>query len=138
MGRPKAPCGTESAYRRHLRNDEPVDVACRDAHAAGRRNSRRSPADTAPDAPASSESDASGSDADGDDMKLIVDTLRTAFTKVAEKDPTKLAPIAREFRSAVEAVSGPRDVPKELTLAEQLAEARAARAARAPSKGAAS
>ena len=26
-----APCGTPSAYRRHLRNDEPIDDACRDA-----------------------------------------------------------------------------------------------------------
>ncbi|WP_417510588.1 hypothetical protein [Microbacterium sp.] len=137
MGRPKAPCGTESAYRRHLRNGEPIDAACRDAHAAGRRNARRSPAASAPPAtPPKDDADDSG--AEQDDMTLIVNTLRTAFTTIAEKDPTRLAPIAREFRSAVEATRGAADAPKELTLAEQLAEARAARAARAQSKGAAS
>ncbi|KDA05859.1 hypothetical protein DC31_13855 [Microbacterium sp. CH12i] len=105
MGRPKAPCGTESAYRRHLRNGEPVDDACRDAHAEGRRNSRRSPAaSAAPVAPALS--DAVDDDVVQDDMKLIVDTLRTAFTSIAKKDPTRLAPIAREFRSAVELSAG--------------------------------
>jgi hypothetical protein len=73
-----------------------------------------------------------------DDLELIVSTLRTAFKTVAEKDPTRVAPIAREFRAAVEATRGPAEPPKELTLAEQLAQARAARAARAQSEGAAS
>lgn len=31
MARPKAPCGTYSAYKRHLRDEEPVDEACRAA-----------------------------------------------------------------------------------------------------------
>jgi hypothetical protein len=68
---------------------------------------------------------------DQDDLKLIVDTLRTVFKKVAMEDPVKVAPIAREFRSAVEAARGPQEQPKELSLADQLAAARAARAARA-------
>ena len=35
------PCGTPSAYRRHVRNREPVDEACRLAHNAdGRRRYR--------------------------------------------------------------------------------------------------
>ncbi|MGW1071519.1 WhiB family transcriptional regulator [Streptomyces sp. NPDC002537] len=33
-GRPPALCGSESAYQRHLRNGEPVDDACRQAHTA--------------------------------------------------------------------------------------------------------
>lgn len=33
-GRPLAPCGTESAYNRHVRRDEPIDDRCRQAHAA--------------------------------------------------------------------------------------------------------
>ena len=74
--------------------------------------------------------------ADGDDMELIVRTLRKAFVVVAEKDPTKLAPIARAFQTAVEATRGPVEAPKEMSLAEQLAEARAARAARTESQGA--
>jgi hypothetical protein len=28
---PSAPCGTVSAYKRHVRNGEPVDAGCRDA-----------------------------------------------------------------------------------------------------------
>jgi hypothetical protein len=32
-GRPLAPCGTRSAYQRHLRNNEPVDQQCREANA---------------------------------------------------------------------------------------------------------
>lgn len=31
-GRKKAACGTESAYRRHVDNDEPIDGACAQAH----------------------------------------------------------------------------------------------------------
>lgn len=33
MPRPRARCGTDSAYRRHLREGERVDDACRRAHA---------------------------------------------------------------------------------------------------------
>jgi len=138
MGRPKAPCGTDAAYRRHLRNGEPVDDACRQAHTDAQRARRRSPAaqpDTV-DAPAFTRDDANADELDGDDMKLIVNTLRTAFKTVAEKDPTKLAPIAREFRTAVVEASRAGDAPKELSLADQLAAARAARAARAAGKGA--
>jgi hypothetical protein len=35
-----APCGTDSAYKRHVRNKEPVDEACRIAHAAADRRLR--------------------------------------------------------------------------------------------------
>lgn len=35
--RPPAPCGTPSAYDRHIRNGEPIDDACREAHNAKRR-----------------------------------------------------------------------------------------------------
>ena len=140
MARPKSPCGTESAYRRHLREKSEVCEACRDAHAATRRADRRSPAAraTVPTVPAEAASADDGSvgvdDPDVDDMELIVKTLRRAFRDVADDDPTKLAPIAREFRAAVEAVRGPVEAPKELTLAEQLAEARNARASRAKSQ----
>lgn len=40
MPRPLAPCGTFSAYRRHLRRDEPVDDACREAANAEARERR--------------------------------------------------------------------------------------------------
>ncbi|MFC7909019.1 WhiB family transcriptional regulator [Streptomyces nigra] len=33
-GRPLAPCGTRSAYQRHIKRSEPVDAACQAANAA--------------------------------------------------------------------------------------------------------
>jgi hypothetical protein len=134
MGKPKAPCGTDAAYRRHLRDGVEPDAACKEAHADLRRVSRRSPAASpARPVPPDSTKDKPKppSEPPADDMTLIIDTLRTAFVAIATADPTKLAPIAREFRSVVEAVNGPGQPAKELSLAEQLAEARSARAARA-------
>ncbi|WP_270366152.1 hypothetical protein [Microbacterium algeriense] len=139
MGRPKAPCGTDAAYRRHLREGVEVDEACRRAHTeAGRKPSKRSKP-RAPRSPAfvpTADAPPSDNAEQPDDMKLIVDTLRTAFTTIAASDPTRLAPISREFRAAVEATRGPADAPKELSLADQLAQARAARAARTAGSGA--
>ncbi|WP_432041460.1 WhiB family transcriptional regulator [Streptomyces cadmiisoli] len=40
-GRQLAPCGTPSAYERHLRKGEPIDQPCRDAHNAALREYRR-------------------------------------------------------------------------------------------------
>jgi WhiB family redox-sensing transcriptional regulator len=40
-GKPPAPCGTTAAYQRHLRNDEPVDDACREAVRVRSRSRRR-------------------------------------------------------------------------------------------------
>jgi hypothetical protein len=80
--------------------------------------------------------DADDDDAGEDDMTLILDTLRTAFKAVANEDPTKLAPIAREFRAAVESARGPVEPAKETSLADELATARAARAARTQGSGA--
>lgn len=35
-----APCGTDSAYKRHLRYGEPADEACREAHAVASAKTR--------------------------------------------------------------------------------------------------
>lgn len=153
MPRPPAPCGTDAAYRRHLRNKEPVDDACRAAHAAAGRASsgrpaltvvRLAPADTPGAEPAaSSPSTAPGEPADEDtskderdDGEMLVDVLRRALLKVSSSDPGKIAPIAREFRAAIALSGGPTRATKEPTLAEQLAAARAARAAGTKSQGA--
>lgn len=38
LGRPVTePCGTSAAYKRHKRNGEPVDAACREAYNADQR-----------------------------------------------------------------------------------------------------
>lgn len=39
--RPLAPCGTEAAYHRHVRNGEPKDDACRQAHTIAKRAERK-------------------------------------------------------------------------------------------------
>ena len=139
MGRPKAPCGTDAAYRRHLREGVEVDESCRRAHTdAGRKSSGRSkPRARDAETPAPIAAAPPADDpAQRDDMTLIVDTLRTVFVDVAESDPTRIAPIARAFQAAVEATRAPLEPPKELTLADQLAQVRAARAARTAGKGA--
>ncbi|WP_136054344.1 hypothetical protein [Microbacterium sp. K24] len=138
MGRPKAPCGTDAAYRRHLREGVEVDEACRRAHTeAGRKSSGRTKPRAAakPAFTLTSEAPPADDAEQPDDMKLIVDTLRTVFKNVAEKDPTRIAPIARVFQTAVEATRGPVEPSKELTLADQLAAARAARATRTAGTG---
>lgn len=38
--KPLAPCGTDSAYDRHIRDREPADQACKDAHAAKKREQK--------------------------------------------------------------------------------------------------
>jgi len=129
MGRSKAPCGTDAAYRRHLREGTPVDDACQAAHTEAGRRYRQ--AALTPPATPTERAAATDEDDETDDMQLIVDSLRIALKAATKSDPTKIAPIAREFRFAVEAARGPVEAPKEKTLAEQLAEARAARAARA-------
>jgi len=40
-GRKPSPCGTRAAYQRHQRKGEPIDQACKDAHALGNREYRR-------------------------------------------------------------------------------------------------
>ncbi|MFJ8054911.1 WhiB family transcriptional regulator [Streptomyces sp. NPDC096142] len=40
-GRKQAECGTRAAYHRHQRKGEPIDQACKDAHALGNREYRR-------------------------------------------------------------------------------------------------
>jgi hypothetical protein len=47
-GKPLAPCGTQGAYDRHLRRGEPVDDACRKAHADRRREDRARARENAP------------------------------------------------------------------------------------------
>lgn len=47
-GKPLAPCGTQGAYDRHIRRKEPIDEACRKAHADRRREDRARARENAP------------------------------------------------------------------------------------------
>ena len=120
MGRPQAPCGTQSAYRRHLRNDEPPCDACRVAHREGRRAERGS---AAPDLGV--EPVAPGPDVDP--LVFARDQLVNAIGIVSVSDPSRLAPLVGELRKVVAEMGGIQERPK--SLAEQLADARARRAA---------
>lgn len=130
MPRPLAPHGTVSAYKRHLKLREEPCEACRDAKRAARRSeyeATKTPrADsTVPSTPAALSS------TDIADLEDIARTLTASMRAVAQETPEKVAPIARELRATVLAMGAGSEKPKELSLADQLAAAREARAARA-------
>lgn len=132
MPRSLAPHGTVAAYKRHLRHREEPCVPCREAKREARRAEYRASrgrkgesADTETPSPVAPE--------DLGDLELIAQTLRESMLKVAKESPEKVAPIARELRATLVALGAGTEKPKEASLADQLAEARAARAARATS-----
>lgn len=121
MARPKAPCGTYSAYKRHLRDDEVVDAACeaaRDARtsadAAARKANRAQNGPSVAFEPAPEpewddaelisrvRSDRSRRD-DGDvepktraeRLRWNLDLIEAAMDIVAGDEPAKLAPLSK-------------------------------------------
>jgi hypothetical protein len=130
MPRPLAPHGTVAAYKRHLKlRDEPCD-ACRDAKRAARRDEYES-AKSQQHKSGDSAGSSAGTSEDIADLADIARTLSVSMRAVAEDAPEKVAPLARELRATLLAMNAGSEKPKELSLAEQLAEARAARASRA-------
>jgi hypothetical protein len=117
MGRPQAPCGTYSAYRRHLRDHEPVDDACRAAqHArdvkrsdsttevgAGRRQSRHGAEGQRPALslvpPLAHSREPAPAESEQVDVKaeLLANLalVRAAMAVVALEDPKRLAPLSK-------------------------------------------
>lgn len=139
MPRPKAPCGTYSAYKRHLRDGSPVDSACEWARdertrevAAARRAAKTGK-------PVLSIVEAASAGAGDDEKRMTraevlregLDVVREAIRVVKDTEPTRLAPLLKEQREIarelgeIEAAEG----AKGDTLAEQLRRARAARQA---------
>lgn len=130
MPRPLAPHGTVSAYKRHLKLREEPCEACRDAKRVARRGEYE--AAKAPRADSTSPSTSPDvSDADIADLEDIARTLSASMLAVAKASPEKVAPLARELRATLLAMNAGSEKPKELSLADQLAAAREARAARA-------
>jgi len=135
MPRPPAPCGTYSAYKRHKRLGERVDAACEKAQheRVAEVKANRKSALTAertlrivpPPAPRATTSRL-------DMLREALDVVNTAIQVVATEDPTKLAPLIREKRELareIDAIESDGANPV-ATLADQLAAATAARAAR--------
>jgi len=142
MPRPKAPCGTYSAYKRHLRAQEPVDDACRAAqkeHDGSRSTSAdarvRKQADKPvatvfvppPAVPLTAEGHVSRLEV----LKETLEASRVLVKRLQESDPARAYLQMREQREILREISelqGNGQV-KGVTLADQLADARARRLA---------
>jgi hypothetical protein len=141
MPRPPASCGTEAAYRRHLRRGEEPDGACSEAANAAKRARRDDHArdrvarvtsilDSARRGADSSIDGLDGLDGREKTLTEAAETVRLAIAVTLSTEPAKLAPLLREQREIareLEAIAG--GATKELSLADQLAAARARRAA---------
>lgn len=137
MPRPKAPCGTYSAYKRHLRDGSPVDAACaaardeRTQSVAAERSAKKfaaSPVLTlVPADPVADEKRMQRAEV----LREGLDVVRAAIAVVKLSEPARLAPLLKEQREIarelgeIDAAEG----AKSESLGEQLARARAARQA---------
>ena len=132
MARPKAPCGTDAAYRRHLREGEQPCVRCRDAHRAANAVHRAAPVvvgDVDVEIPELVDSERVG------DLRAQRKVLQLAIEWALGNDPKAVPAASRELREVnaeLEKLTGASsDVQGVPSLADQLAAARAAREARA-------
>ena len=93
MPRKPSPCGTEAAYKRHLRHKEAPCDACRKAHRDLQREKRK-PVVIRP-APVAVEPGETRLEALERQRELLSQAMKVA----AEVDPKVLAPISRELRA---------------------------------------
>lgn len=134
MPRPKAPCGTYSAYKRHLRDGSTVDAACAAARddrtkqvADDRRAAKRAPR-VLSIVPDPVEPDPERLER-AEVLREGLSTVRAAIRVVSQSEPARLAPLLKEQReiarelAEIDASEG----AKSESLASQLAAARAAR-----------
>lgn len=145
MARAKAPCGTYTAYKRHLREKEPVDAACRKAqkeHDGVRSTSAvarvvraqpKKPAAQQPpvEKPAPTPVTAEGHVSRLEVLKELLEEQRLLMPALRQSDPARAYLLMREQRETVREIAelqGNGQV-KGVTLADQLAEARANRLA---------
>lgn len=126
MPRPKAACGTYSAYKRHLRDGSDVDDACRQAskersRAQTQQRKDNAPAALKPDAESWEDFDLERREAPpeagdgiaafdrGRDLRWNLGLVKSAMQEVAEKDAAKLAPLSKrhsELLLEIEALDG--------------------------------
>jgi hypothetical protein len=136
--RPKAPCGTYSAYKRHLRDGSPVDAVCagardeRTREVAAERSAKKFAAPVLTLVPADPAADEKRMQR-VEVLREGFDVVRAAIAVVKLSEPARLAPLLKEQREIarelgeIDAAEG----AKSESLGEQLARARAARQARA-------
>ena len=132
MGRPLAPCGSFSAYKRHKRNGEPVDDACAQA-ARDQKNDRKHAArekaaavvrltvEVAPAPPACL-----------DELERLLWNLQHVEAAMATGTTTSMAALSKQHVELVRAIHRleKADEPKESKL-DELARRRAERLAAA-------
>lgn len=98
MARPKAPCGTYSAYKRHLREKSQPCEPCLEARAvriAEQRAQRRSNSRASADVVQDSAPSASGTPSRMDQLEWNLSKVVLAISNVSESDPSKLAPLSK-------------------------------------------
>ena len=93
MGRKPSPCGTEAAYKRHLRHGEEPCEECRGAHRDLQRSKRRSVVSVVP--PVVEEVGETRLEALERQRRLLAGAMEIA----AESDPKAVASISRELRA---------------------------------------
>ena len=101
MPRPLAPCGTEAAYRRHLRRGEKPCYECRVAssEARSRRRAKHKPeVEALPPAPAPAVTESLSR---ADELELLRQTIWDGLRWAKENDPKAIASLARELRATV-------------------------------------
>lgn len=149
MPQRKAPCGTYSAYKRHLRNKEKVDAKCRAAQrkhdgtrstSATARAARAAKPKTPAMPPATIELPAPAPSTAPtevvsrlDVLKELLEQQRLLLPTLRREEPARAYLLMREQRETLREIDEIQNAgaSKGATLADQLAEARAARAARA-------
>lgn len=141
MPPPKSPCGTYAAYRRHLKHGDSVDAACRKAQqerdrktstSAKARVERAAKKSTPPDEPlAPAPLTDEGHVSRVEILKEMLQESRELVKALRKSDPHRAYLQMREQREILRELSelqGNGQV-KGVTLADQLAEARARRRA---------
>jgi len=134
MPRPKAPCGTYSAYKRHLREGTTVDAACAAARdertkqvADDRRAAKRLPRalSIVPDVVEPDPERLERADV----LRGGLTDVRAAIAIVRQSEPARLAPLLKEMRELARELAEIETAGSAAndSLASQLAAARAAR-----------
>lgn len=133
MARPRAQCGTVSAYRRHVRLGEEPCEACRSANAEARRTARAKSRPGGSKRPGERASAAAQVDVVGD-LERLRALLKGQLAQAAEDSPQLVPALSRELREVVKAlhaIHSEEAKPVAEVVVDEFALARAARAARA-------
>lgn len=104
MPRAKAPCGTYSAYKRHMRDGEDVDAACRQASVERSRDQQKQRRDGESSAPRTPHSDPPKS---GKTKQEALEwNLQLIEAAMLEVEASKLAPLSKRHSELLAEIAG--------------------------------